>query len=128
MDGHTLAVGGPYDAGGMGAMWIFVSNGSTYQQLGSKLVGSGASGFSKSGFGASVSLSSDGRILAVGGPADDSLLGGTWIFVFDGTTYQQLGAKLVGSGSVGTDVYQGKIIQQAYHLVYVIIISRCLID
>ena len=48
----------------------------------------------------SVSLSSDGGILAVGGPVDDNGKGATWIFVFDGSTYLQLGDKLVGSGSI----------------------------
>ena len=51
--------------------------------------------------GISVSLSSDGLTLAVGGLGDDSGVGATWIFVFDGSAYQQLGVKLVGSGSVG---------------------------
>ncbi len=41
LDGHRLAVGGPFDSGGVGAMWIFLSNGMTYQPLGFKLVGSG---------------------------------------------------------------------------------------
>jgi hypothetical protein len=58
--------------------------------------------------GSSVSLSSDGRILAVGGPEDDGRKGATWIFVVDGPTYQQLGVKLVGSGSIGSS-YQGKV-------------------
>lgn len=44
--------------------------------------------------GNSVSLSSDGRILAVGGPLDNFRAGATWIFVYDGSTYQQFGRKL----------------------------------
>ena len=44
-DGHLLAVGGPWDNNGIGAVWIFVSDGSTgsYHQMGDKLVGSTAS-------------------------------------------------------------------------------------
>lgn len=37
-DGRTLAVGGPYDKSGIGATWIFVYDGSTYQKLDNKLV------------------------------------------------------------------------------------------
>lgn len=55
--------------------------------------------------GWSVSLSSDGSILAVGGPLDGSLyaprIGSTWIFQFNGSTYKQLGEKLVGEKFVG---------------------------
>ena len=58
--------------------------------------------------GSSVSLSSDGGIFAVGGPFDNGRIGATWIFVFDGSTFQQLGSKLVGSGSIGSfGSYQG---------------------
>lgn len=41
-DGHILVVGGPYDNNGVGATWVFENNGSTYQQLGRKLVGLGS--------------------------------------------------------------------------------------
>ncbi len=58
--------------------------------------------------GISLSISSDGRTLAVGGYGDDGNIGSTWIFEFDGSSYQQLGDKLVGSGSVGSFVQQGK--------------------
>ena len=129
-DGNTLAVGGPYDDGGKGATWIFVSenNGSDYQQLGPKLVQSSA----RQGkmisciiirtsirecssmmmmihdfggtLGFSVALSSNGSTLAVGSPFDEDGKGATWVFVLvnKGTTtsYEQLGTKLVGNGWV----------------------------
>ncbi len=52
-----------------------------------------------------MALSSDGNTLAVGGPYDDSGIGATWIFVFDGSDYQQMGPKLVQSSA-----RQGKMI------------------
>ncbi len=55
-----------------------------------------------------MALSSDARILAVGGPENDVSRGATWIFVLDSLKYQPLGSKLVGSGSVGPFVNQGK--------------------
>lgn len=57
--------------------------------------------------GYSVSLSSDGRILAVGGIKDNGGIGAAWTFVYDGSTYQQLGNKLVGNDRSGSSE-QGK--------------------
>lgn len=47
-----------------------------------------------------MSLSSDGEILAVGAPFDDNDIGATSIFQYNGSTYNQLGDKLVGEGYV----------------------------
>lgn len=54
--------------------------------------------------GSSVSLSSNGSLLAVGGPGG---VGATWVFQYDELSggYRQLGEKLVGTGG---DVLQGK--------------------
>ena len=58
--------------------------------------------------GWSVSLSSNGSILAVGGVLDNNEVGATWVFRYDGLGgYIQLGDKLVGTGYNGTSV-QGK--------------------
>src|SRR5579871_5142022 len=80
------------------------------QQIGSKLVGTGYSlgSFSGTGQGTSVSLSSDGKILAVGNPqdaADDTGfgVGATWIFVKnDQNLFIQQGTKLIGTGTSGS--------------------------
>ena len=138
-DGRILAVGGHFDDSVRGATWIFVSDGSTYQQLGDKLVGTSSIGYSVyqgkilllkhaislifsschnhnlsiivgDNSGWSVSLSSDGRTLAVGGPYDDSDRGATWIFVFDGSTYQQLGDKRLPQGSSQLGTYRNRCI------------------
>ncbi len=60
--------------------------------------------------GYSVSLSSDGGILAVGSPYDNNWVGATWIFVFDESTgtYNQWGEKLFDAGSAGSSPRQGK--------------------
>jgi hypothetical protein len=57
-----------------------------------KLVGVGYTGFPGQGF--SVSLSSDGNTLAVGGHGDHKGTGATWIFTRSGTTRTQQGEKL----------------------------------
>jgi len=95
-DGDTLAVGGNIDDSEIGAVWIFVrADNGTWSQQGEKLVGAGAVGAAAQG--ASVSLSADGNMVAVGGPSDDSSIGATWVFVrADNGTWSQLGDKLFG--------------------------------
>lgn len=57
--------------------------------------------------GYSVSLSFDGRVLAVGGPGSRS---GTWVFTRDtnNLTYSQMGECILGSGSTTQSPFQGK--------------------
>lgn len=70
--------------------------------------------------GFSASISADARIIAFGGPYDNSSVGAVWIFEFDGQSYQQVGGKLVGetSGDLydlfpligeGKDLYLGRL-------------------
>jgi hypothetical protein len=78
-DGHTAIIGGNADDAGTGAAWAFANNGTAWNQMGSKLVGSGTSGASAQG--TSVALSADGMTAVVGGPGDSSGLGAAWIFI-----------------------------------------------
>jgi hypothetical protein len=103
-DGNTLAVGGIGDDSYMGATWIFTRSGVTWAQQ-DKLVGVSTSTVSTQG--ESVSLSSDGNTLAVGGSSDDSYMGATWIFTRSGTIWAQQGVKLVGVGQIGALIWQG---------------------
>lgn len=104
-DGNTIASGAPFDDSKQdGAVWIFVNNNGTWIQQGSKLIGSGITGFSNQGW--SVSLSSDGNTLAIGGPGDDTGLGATWIFTRNNGIWTQYGSKLVGTGYSGSS-HQG---------------------
>lgn len=48
--------------------------------------------------GWSVSLSSNGSLLAVGGPFDNDKVGATWVFKYNGSNYSKLGSKLIGTG------------------------------
>ena len=105
-DGNTLASGGYGDNSYIGAVWIFTRSGTTWSQQGSKLVGTGAAaGNVYQGY--SVALSSDGNTLASGGRLDDTNMGAVWIFTRSGTTWSQQGSKLVGTGAVGSNVYNG---------------------
>ncbi len=68
-------------------------------QLGSKLVGTGATGAAYQGD--SVAISADGNTMAVGGGSDNSNIGAVWIFIRVGNTWIQQGSKLTGSGMSG---------------------------
>jgi len=97
--GNTLAIGGYKDDSNIGATWIFTRSGTTWSQQGSKLVGTGYIGESYQAN--SVSLSSDGDTLAVGGYNDNTGIGATWIFTRSGSTWSQQGSKILGTGYVG---------------------------
>ena len=78
-DGCTAIIGGPGDASGVGASWVFVLPGNNWSQEGSKLIGSGATGMASQG--TSVAIDSSGDTIASGGSTDSSSKGATWIFV-----------------------------------------------
>ncbi len=109
-DGNTAVVGGPQDNGGLGAAWVFVRSGATWTQQGGKLVGTGAVGNAEQG--TSVAISGDGNIALIGGPRDNTNVGGAWVFTRSGMAWTQLGSKLVGSGAVGSPV-QGRSVALA---------------
>src|ERR1035437_10300978 len=104
-DGNTAIVGGFYDNSTAGAAWVWTRSGGVWTQQGTKLVGSGATGNAYQGW--SVSLSADGNTAIVGGLADNSNLGAAWVWTRSAGVWTQQGAKLVGSGAVGS-AYQGQ--------------------
>lgn len=105
-DGNTVAIGGYQDNSGIGATWIFVWNGTSWSQQGSKLIGTGAIGSSRQSTG--LALSADGNTLASSGERDNSNIGATWIWTRSGGTWTQQ-AKLVGTNVTGGISFQGSI-------------------
>ena len=104
VSGNTLAVGGSYDDGYVGATWIFTRGGfgEDFAQQ-QKLVGTGYIGsYTKQGNSVALS-SSDGNTLAVGADDDNTYVGATWIFTRSsfGNPFTQQGLKLVGTGYTG---------------------------
>jgi hypothetical protein len=83
-DGNTAIVGGDRDNGYAGASWVFARSGGVWTQQGTKLVGTGAVGTSVQQ-GKSVSVSSDGRRVIIGGPIDNNGPGAAWMF-YNSTT------------------------------------------
>jgi len=102
-DGRTLIIGGPGDAGGRGAAWVFGWNGVSWQQQGPKLLGTGAAGLSHQG--ASVALSGDGNTAFVGGPSDSGGAGAVWAFVQSQGIWSQAGGKLTCAGRTGASAF-----------------------
>jgi len=106
-DGTTAAVGSIQDDANNGAVWIFVKSGSTWTQQGSKLTPSDATGVET--FAISVSLSTDGNTLLVGGSTDDSNTGAIWAFTRSGTTWSQQGNKMVPSAATSGDSFGTRV-------------------
>ena len=99
-DGNTAIVGGHYDNGGAGAAWVYTRSAGVWSQQGAKLVGTGAVGAAYQGY--SVSISGDGNTAIVGGYADNGTAGAAWVYTRSAGVWSQQGAKLVGTGTVGT--------------------------
>jgi len=86
--GDTTIVGGRFDSSDVGAAWVFVRTGGAWNQLGNKLVGSGAVGLSQQG--QSVSISSDGNTAIVSGMYDNNDTGAVWVYVQSGKPAQTI--------------------------------------
>jgi len=103
-NGNTAIAGGRMDNGFAGAAWIFTRSGDIWSQQGDKLFGSGSVGSGQQG--TSVALSADGNTAIVGAPTDNGDAGAVWIYIRSGSVWSQQGAKLVGTGAIGT-AFQG---------------------
>ena len=93
-DGSTILVGGPSDAHGTGAAWVFSGGGSAWEQQGPKLIGAQESG--QAYFGLSLVLSADAGTVLVGGGSDGAGVGAAWVFTQTGGAWRQQGPKLTG--------------------------------
>jgi hypothetical protein len=98
-DGTTALVGGPGDAGGAGAAWVFVRSGSTWVQQGPKLTPGDGTG--DTGFGGRVALSADGSTALIGGSGDAGGVGAAWVFARSGSAWVQQGPRLTAPDETG---------------------------
>jgi len=99
-DGNTAIVGADRDNNSTGAAWIFIRNGNSWTQQGSKLVGAGAVAAANQSL--SVAISGDGNTALVGHPLDSAGMGAAWVFTRSNGTWSQQGGKLTGAGAAGT--------------------------
>jgi hypothetical protein len=98
--GNAALIGGPGDAGKVGAAWVFALLGETWSQQGTKLTGAGESGEGE--FGRSVALSEEGTTALIGAPGDSTKAGAAWVFTASPEgVWSQRGEKLTGSGESG---------------------------
>ncbi len=98
-DGNTALVGGPGQAGSLGAAFVFVRSGGAWtQQSVGALRGSDAVGGTQQGF--AVALSADGNTAIVGAPTDNNNTGTAFVYTRSGGSWSQQGAKLSGSDAV----------------------------
>lgn len=95
-DGNTFVSGGPSDADGMGATWVFTRDAGVWKQQGPKLVANDAIFTSITGAlqGRSVDVSADGNVALIGGPGDNMASGAAWFFTRTGGVWTQR-AKIV---------------------------------
>ena len=100
-DGTIIAIGAGWSditSDSKGHACIYQWDGTTWNQLGSNLLGEGAA---NKDYGVSVSLSSNGTIVAIGDRAYNGNEGEVRIFQWDGTSWNQLGSSLFG-GTIGS--------------------------
>jgi hypothetical protein len=97
-DGTILAVGAPYNDGtgtSAGHVRVYEYSGGSWSQLGSDIDGEAAG----DAFGYSVSLSSDGTIVAIGGINNDGTpnnSGHVRVYEYSGGSWNQLGSDIDG--------------------------------
>ena len=99
-DGSILAVGYPSNGSvnTNGMVKVFLWNGSSWLQLGSDIIGESA----YDQFGAAVSISNDGKILAIGAPLNDGgalNAGSVRIYNWNGSNWLQAGIDIDGNSS-----------------------------
>jgi hypothetical protein len=102
-DGTRLAVGSQYNDGNgtnAGHVRVFSYNGSTLSQIGNDIDGEAANDQS----GRSVSLSSDGKRVAIGAPFNDGWAGHVRVYSETGGVWTQVGSDIDGFGESGRSV------------------------
>ncbi len=96
--GDTIAVGSTGYSSNTGKVSVYEWDGSNWIMIGASVIGE----VSGDGFGASVSLSNNGTILAVGAPNNDgngTNAGHVRVFEWDGTSWTQKGADIDGKNA-----------------------------
>jgi Ca2+-binding RTX toxin-like protein len=94
-DGHTVAIGAPYNDGNTsnsGHVRVFRLTGPAWQQVGEDIDGTREFAF----FGRDLSLSADGNSLAVSAPwhRNSASIGRVSVFQFNGTSWSQTGPSI----------------------------------
>ena len=92
-DGSTVAIGAPFFDESKGKVRVYKNQNGDWEQIGSDIEGTETGDFS----GTSVSLSSDGSILAIGSYKFDGFRGQVRLYENQNGTWEQIGADIVGT-------------------------------
>jgi hypothetical protein len=90
-DGHTVAVGSSTDYNTRGSVYVYNKLDTTWSLQAGPLVGSASTSTSRQG--SSVSISSDGNTLVVGGPGNNGNIGAVWTFKRSNGMWSQIGTQ-----------------------------------
>lgn len=96
-DGHTIAVGSSVDYNTRGAVYVYYKTDTTWNLQAGPLVGSASTPTAQQGM--SVSMSSDGNTLVVGGAGNNGSVGAVWTFKRNNSVWTQIGTQF----SIATD-------------------------
>jgi hypothetical protein len=105
-DGNTAMVGAYTDSGGLGGVYAYSRNGSSWVQQGARFTPTGGAGAAQF-FGFSVAISADGNTAIIGAQGDAGYLGAAHIFVRSNGAWSEQGSKLVPVGGIGVVQYFG---------------------
>eukprot|EP00939_MAST-03C_sp_MAST-3C-sp1_P004945 g4945.t1 len=94
-DGTIIAIGAPYTNSKAGQVHVYKHNGTNWNQMGSDIDGEATNDQS----GRSVSLSSDGTVLAIGAPWTNSKAGQVRVYKHNGTNWNQMGSAMDGEAT-----------------------------
>lgn len=79
-DGNTIAIGDIYAPDSAVNIWMFTRTGNTWTQQGSRLSGTGNSGFAPNYAPAQIALSGDGNTAVIGNNGSPNAPKGVWVF------------------------------------------------
>ena len=81
-DGSIVAIGSPHYSPNTGSVILYRWSGSSWNQIGNRINGTIEGGL----FGDSISLNSDGTIVAIGSPKSGNNFGSTMIYEWNGSS------------------------------------------
>jgi hypothetical protein len=98
-DGDVALIGGPRQAQGQGAAWVFTRSGAGWSRA--AMLTAGPEESEEGRFGRSVVLSADGSTALVGASSDHAGHGAAWMFSRAGSTWSRQGTALHGGEELG---------------------------
>ena len=118
-DGTTVAIGNKKYDNRKGIVKVYRWNGSAWNQLGTSISGTETSSSNVGVFGETVSLNSNGNILAVSYPR--AKISGTYpgiirIYEYSNNSWSQMGSDIVGKDIVGTNYNTNLHAQIGYYI------------